>query len=73
MFVFYVMGMWYVIIDLSIDLGLCCENYEVNYLVDEDFDGKIIKVFEYDEIKMLWIVGVNYVFNDISGVFVCMN
>lgn len=54
---------------LSADVGIRRENHEIEYSVDEGLDGSIDKVVQYDESDTAWTLGVNYQFENSSGVF----
>ncbi|BDX08276.1 TonB-dependent receptor [Planctobacterium marinum] len=54
---------------LSADIGLRFENHEIEYSVDEGLDGVITKVVQYDESDTSWTTGLNYQFENNSGVF----
>lgn len=54
---------------LSADVGLRRENHEIEYTVDEGLDGVITKAVQYDESDTAWTLGVNYQFENNSGVF----
>ena len=54
---------------LSADIGLRRESHEIEYTVDEGLDGVITKAVQYDETETAWTLGVNYQFENNSGVF----
>lgn len=54
---------------ISADIGLRRENHEIEYTVDEGLDGVITKAVQYDETDTAWTLGVNYQFENNSGVF----
>jgi len=54
---------------LTIDGGIRNENHQIEYSVDEGMDGKITKNVSYDETKLAWTIGANWMFAESQGAF----
>ena len=57
----------------TVDLGLRNENHTIDYTVDEGLTGKVSKAVSYDESKIAWTAGVNWMWQKNMGVFARVN
>lgn len=55
------------------DIGLRNENHTIDYTVDEGLTGQISKAVSYDESKIAWTAGVNWMWQKNMGVFARVN
>lgn len=58
---------------LRIDAGARRENHQIVYTVDEGLTGRTSKAVDYDESKIAWTVGANYMWQPNMGVFARVN
>lgn len=58
---------------LRLDAGIRQENHKISYTVDEGLTGAISKAVDYDETKIAWTVGANYMWQPNMGVFARVN
>ncbi|MDP4530033.1 TonB-dependent receptor [Alkalimonas delamerensis] len=56
-----------------VDAGIRHENHQITYLVDEGLDGNISKAVDYDESKVAWTAGVNWMWQRNMGLFARVN
>ncbi|MDF3124865.1 TonB-dependent receptor [Rheinheimera sp. 1928-s] len=57
----------------TVDLGLRNENHTIDYTVDEGLTGQVSKAVSYDESKIAWTAGVNWMWQKNMGVFARVN
>ncbi|EGM76562.1 outer membrane receptor protein [Rheinheimera sp. A13L] len=57
----------------TMDLGLRNENHTIDYTVDEGLTGQVSKAVSYDESKIAWTAGVNWMWQKNMGVFARVN
>ena len=69
----YVAGEWQLSDAWTLDLGLRDETHQVSYSVDEGLTGKTSKSVDYDESKIAWTAGTNWMFQTNMGVFARVN
>ena len=55
------------------DIGLRNENHTIDYTVDEGLTGQVSKAVSYDESKIAWTAGVNWMWQKNMGVFARVN
>lgn len=55
------------------DFGLRNENHTIDYTVDEGLTGQVSKAVSYDESKIAWTAGVNWMWQKNMGVFARVN
>ncbi|MFQ5634053.1 MAG: TonB-dependent receptor [Gammaproteobacteria bacterium] len=64
----------YSIGDLTFDVGVRFENYDVEYTVDEGLTGQVsFAVDNYDEDEFSWTAAANYAINENMGAFARIN
>lgn len=56
-----------------LDAGARRENHQIVYTVDEGLTGRISKAVDYDESKIAWTVGANYMWQPNMGIFARVN
>ncbi|MCH8537715.1 MAG: TonB-dependent receptor, partial [Alkalimonas sp.] len=56
-----------------VDAGIRNENHSISYVVDEGLNGQISKAVDYDESKIAWTAGVNWMWQRNMGMFVRAN
>lgn len=57
----------------TVDLGLRNENHTIDYTVDEGLTGQVSKAVSYDESKIAWTAGVNWMWQKNMGIFARVN
>lgn len=55
------------------DIGLRNENHTIDYTVDEGLTGQVSKAVSYDESKIAWTAGVNWMWQKNMGAFARVN
>lgn len=58
---------------LRLDAGARRENHQIVYTVDEGLTGRISKAVDYDESKIAWTVGANFMWQPNMGIFARVN
>lgn len=56
-----------------VDAGIRRENHKITYVVDEGLTGNISKSVDYDESKIAWTAGVNWMWQRNMGMFARVN
>lgn len=57
----------------TVDVGLRNENHTIDYTVDEGLTGQVSKAVSYDESKIAWTAGVNWMWQKNMGMFARVN